>query len=201
VLRFWNTWGMDKSSDIVELRKRIDAMEEAIQPLLTDNKVRDARWEDWKYNLIHATWRERGNKRTFYRMRVVSLTSAITVPSLVGLNLAGTGGVVVRWLTFALSLVAAIAAGILTLYRTGDRWLMYRRLMDDLMAIGKTLVDSFSTDSQGGEVAWRAFTSATDGAISEYNKTYEAAVIHFAQGSADHDGKKKERPRGEPSPE
>jgi hypothetical protein len=119
VLRFWDTWGMDKSSDIVELRKRIDAMQAAIQPLLTDNKVRNARWEDWKYNLIHATWRERGNKRTFYRMRIVSLTSAITVPSLVGLNLAGAGGVVVRWLTFALSLVAAIAAGILTLYRTG----------------------------------------------------------------------------------
>ncbi len=194
--RFWDIQGMDKSSDIVELRKRIDAMQEAVQPLLTGSKIRNARWEDWKYNLIHATWRERGNKRTFYRMRIVSLTSAITVPSLVGLNLAGAGGVVVRWLTFALSLVAAIAAGILTLYRTGDRWLMYRRLMDDLMAIGHTLVDSFSADSHGEQVAWQAFTSATDRAIAEYNKTYEAAVIHVAQsgssrpGSADHDGKK-----------
>jgi hypothetical protein len=187
---------MDKSSDIVELRKRIDAMQEAIQPMLSDNKVRSARWEDWKYNLIHATWRERGNKRTFYRLRIVSLTSAITVPSLVGLNLAGTGGGVVRWLTFALSLVAAIATGILTLYRTGDRWLMYRRLMDDLMSIGHTLVDSFTADSGAAQAVWHAFTSATDRAIAEYNKTYETAVIHVAQsgssrpGSADHDGKK-----------
>ena len=187
---------MNKSSDIVELRNRINAMQEAIRPLLTDNIARKARWEDWKYNLIHAAWRERGNKRTYYRLRIVSLTSAITVPSLVGLNLAGTGGVIVRWLTFALSLVAAIATSLLTLYRTGDRWLMYRRLMDDLMAIGQTLVDSSSADSQGAQVVWLAFTSATDRAIAEYNKTYEAAVIHVAQsgssrpGSADHDGKK-----------
>ncbi len=195
MLRFWDIQGMDKSSDIVELRNRINAMQEAIQPLLNNNQARNARWEDWKYNLIHATWRERGNKRTYYRLRIVSLTSAITVPSLVGLNLAGAGGVIVRWLTFALSLVAAIATGLLTLYRTGDRWLMYRRLMDDLMAIGQTLVDSSSADSQGAQ-AWLAFTSATDRAIAEYNKTYEAAVIHVAQsgssrpGSADHDGKK-----------
>jgi len=49
--------------------------------------------------------------------------SAITVPSLVGLNLSGTGGVIVRWITFALSLVAAVSTAFLTLYRLGDRWL------------------------------------------------------------------------------
>ena len=188
MLGFRDDQRMDKNSDIKELRRRIDSMQEAIQPLLDDDKVKNSRWEDWKYNLIHATWRERGNKRTFYRLRIVSLTSAITVPSLVGLNLAGTGGGVVRWLTFALSLVAAIATGILTLYRTGDRWLMYRRLMDDLMSIGYTLMDRFGANSQHALQAWEAFTSGTDRAIADYNKTYEAAVIHVAQSGSSQSG-------------
>jgi hypothetical protein len=63
------------------------------------------------------------------------MISSITVPSLVGLNLSGTGGAVVRWLTFAFSLVAAITTGMLTLYRLSDRWLMYRKLNQDLIKL------------------------------------------------------------------
>jgi hypothetical protein len=183
----WNQ-NMNKSTDIKDLRERIDRMQNAIQPLLKENGAKAALWEEWKYNLVHATWREKGNKGTYYRMRVVSLVSAIIVPALVGLNFAGTGGVVVRWLTFAFSLVAAIATGILTLYRTGDRWLMYRRVMDSLMASGCTLVESFSTDSQRQQAAWAAFNSANDRAIATYNKTYEAAVIHVAQSGSSQPG-------------
>jgi Protein of unknown function (DUF4231) len=179
---------MSKSSDIAELRQRIDGMQEAIQPLLTGDLVRIARWEDWKYNLVHAAWRERGNKRGFYRLRLVALVSGIAVPSLVGLNLAGTGGVVVRWLTFGLSLVAAIATGIIALYRTSERWLMYRRLVDNLMAIGYTLVDHYSTNPQEEQVAWKEFTKATDQAVADYNRTYEAAVIQVAQSGSSQSG-------------
>jgi hypothetical protein len=183
----WNQ-NMNKSTDIKDLRERIDRMQNSIQPLLKENGAKAALWEEWKYSLVHATWREKGNKGTYYRMRVVSLVSAIIVPALVGLNFAGTGGIVVRWLTFAFSLVAAIATGILTLYRTGDRWLMYRRLMDSLMASGCTLVEGFSTDSQRQQAAWAAFTSANDRAIATYNKTYEAAVIHVAQSGSSQPG-------------
>jgi len=187
VLGLWNQ-NMDKSTDIKYLRERIDRMQNALQPLLKDNGTKTALWEEWRYQLVHATWREKGNKGTYYRMRVVSLVSAIIVPALVGLNFSGTGGTVVRWLTFAFSLVAAIATGILTLYRTGDRWLMYRRLMDSLMASGCTLVEGFDTDSQRQQAAWAAFTSANDRAIAIYNKSYEAAVIHVAQSGSSQPG-------------
>jgi hypothetical protein len=187
LLGLWNQ-NMDKNTDIKDLRERIDRMQNALQPLLKDTGTKAALWEEWKYQLVHATWREIGNKGTYYRMRVVSLVSAIIVPALVGLNFGGTGGTVVRWLTFAFSLVAAIGTGILTLYRTGDRWLMYRRLMDSLMASGSSLVEGFGTDSQRQQTAWAAFTSANDRAIAIYNKTYEAAVIHVAQSGSSQPG-------------
>jgi hypothetical protein len=179
---------MSKSSYMAALRERIDVMQKAIQPLLTGNLVRTARWEDWKYNLLHAAWREKGNKSGFYHLRLVALVAGIAVPSLVGLNLAGTGGSVVRWLTFGLSLVAAIATGVIALYRIGDRWLMYRRLMDNLTAIGYTLVDSYSTNPEQEQTAWAKFTEATDQALADYNRTYEAAVIQVAQSGSSQSG-------------
>jgi len=164
-------------------------MEAALAPLLDGDKARQARWENWKYDLEHATWREQISRRGFYQLRILALVSAITVPSLVGLNLAGTGGTVVRWLTFALSLVAAIATGILTLYRVTDRWLMYRKLMADLMRIGCTLVDAMdpqvlAADPTADWQAWEAFGRASDLAVRTYNKTYETTVIQVAQAGA-----------------
>ena len=186
--RFSDTQRMNKSSYIAGMRERIDVMQKAIQPLLTGNLVRTARWEEWKYNLLHAAWREKGNKSSFYRLRLVALVAGIAVPSLVGLNLAGTGGSVVRWLTFGLSLVAAIATGVIALYRMGDRWLMYRRLMDNLTAIGYTLVDSYSTNPEQEQTAWAKFTEAIDQALADYNRTYEAAVIQVAQSGSSQSG-------------
>ena len=134
------------------------------------------------------------NKRAFYSLRIVVLVAAITVPSLVGLNLSGTGGTVVRWLTFGFSLVAAILTSILTLYRLGERWLMYRKLKEDLMKIGWTLVESSSTGTQQAPRAWGSFISNTDKIIAEYNKTYETTVIQTAQASLEYrpDGSVKE---------
>jgi hypothetical protein len=183
---------MEKSPGIKRLRERINTMHTAVSPLLTDD-ARKASWSEWEYNVVRAEWAVEGDKKAYYGLRTIALISSITVPSLVGLDLSGTGGTVVRWLTFAFSLVAAITTGTLTLYRIGDRWLMYRKLRDDLMKLGWTLVESSGTDSQ---IAWGAFTRATNKVISDYNNTYEHAVIQAA-GSATSDrgpGKEEEHP-------
>jgi hypothetical protein len=133
------------------------------------------------------------SERIFYGLRLVALVSSITVPSLVGLNLSGTGGSVVRWLTFAFSLVAAISTGALTLLRASDRWVMYRKLQQDLLKIGRSLVESSGTDPQE---AWEAFTHATNEAIADYNRTYESAVIQAAGSSPEYRGLGKEEQAG-----
>lgn len=160
-------------------------MGEAVrQAFVEGNEERKDRWESWTYYLSYAARRENSNRRAFYIIGIISLASAITVPALVGLNLSGTGGVVVRWITFAFSLLTALATGMLTLYRIGDRWLMYRRLMESLLATGRTLLDHAESADPGGQEAWRNFASATDKAISDYDSSYEDAVILVARHSA-----------------
>lgn len=148
-------------------------MRRAAHPFLTD-EPRKVYWaKAWELVVVHAAARVEGNRKEFYGLRLTAVISAITVPSLVGLNLSGTGGTMVRWLTFAFSLVAALSTAIITLFRFGDRWLMYRKLSSDLMTAGWALVNSPGTD----EGAWARFTAATEAAKGRYNAAYQTAVI------------------------
>jgi hypothetical protein len=152
-------------------------MRNAARPFLTD-EARKVYWaEAWELSVVRAATRVESNRKQFYGLRLAAIISAITVPSLVGLNLSGTGGTAVRWLTFTLSLIAALSTAIITLFRFADRWLMYRTLNNSLMSAGWELITS--TESDPG--AWSRFTTATDAAQASYNATYQRAVILAAE--------------------
>jgi len=163
-----------------QLDERLKEMHNAVQDLLSENKSRQASWHEWQYQLLHAAQQQSARKKEFYRMRLIAVVSAITVPSLVGLNLSATGGAVVRWITFALSLVAAVSTAFLALYRLGDRWFMYRKLRDDLLKAGWDLVNYPRTEHEKG---WEAFIAATGAAIDQYNATYGKVIIGAAQSA------------------
>jgi len=168
----------DGSGAIKELRIELRAMHGAVKPFLT-NDARVAYWSQvWELEVIHASLRVESNRKQTYSFRLTAISSAIIVPSLVGLNLSGTGGTAVRWLTFSLSLVAALSTAILTLFRFGNRWLMYRSLSNELINAGWAMVNSPHTDL---DKPWSAFTAATSAAISRYNMEYAAEVITAAQ--------------------
>jgi hypothetical protein len=126
----------------------------------------------WEIEVIRAALRVESNRKQFYGFRLTAIVSAIIVPSLVGLNLSGTGGTAVRWLTFSLSLVTALSTAILTLFRFGDRWLMYRALSNELVNAGWAIVNSPHTDL---DKPWSTFTATTNAAISKYNAEYATA--------------------------
>lgn len=160
-----------------ELRAQLREMHSAARPFLTD-EARKAYWaKSWELNVLRAATRVESNRKQFYGLRLAVVISAITVPSLVGLNLSGTGGTAVRWLTFGLSLIAALAAAISALFRFADRWLMYRTFSNSLMNAGWALINS----TESNEQAWKDFTTATETAKASCNVTYTRAVILAAE--------------------
>jgi len=165
---------------IRELHIQLHDMRNAAKPFLTD-EAREVYWaQAWELTVMHATTRVESNRKQFYGLRLAAIISAITVPSLVGLNLSGAGGSAVRWLTFALSLIVALSTAIITLFRFADRWLMYRALSNSLMSAGWALVNSPDTEQD----AWHQFTAATDAAMAKYNAAYQTAVILAAEQNA-----------------
>jgi hypothetical protein len=172
----------DDARAIKGFRTKLRAMHGAAQPFLTSD-ARVAYWSQvWELEVIHAALSVESNRQRFYAFRLTAIISAIIVPSLVGLNLSGTGGTAVRWLTFSLSLVAALSTAILTLFRFGDRWLTYRMLRNDLINAGWALVSSPHTNL---DKPWSAFTAGTNAAISRYNAEYATEFITATQPKSD----------------
>lgn len=183
----------DNAGAVKERRTELRAMHGAAQPFLTSD-ARIAYWSQvWELEVIRAALRIESNRKQFYGFRLIAMTSAIIVPSLVGLNLSSTGGTAVRWLTFTLSLVTALSTAFLTLFRFGDRWLMYRTLSNELINAGWALVNSPHTDL---DKPWFAFTRATNSAISRYNAEYATEVITGTQPKSGNrsDGQAEEEP-------
>ena len=161
-----------------ELRTQLIAMREAAQPFLSSS-ARVAFWSEvWELGVIRAAARAESNRKQFYGFRLTAIISAIIVPALVGLSFADTGGTIVHWLTFTLSLVAALSTAILMLFRFRDRWLMYRTLSNELINAGWALVNSPHKDL---DKPWATLTAATRTAISSHNAEYSIGVITAAQ--------------------
>jgi len=173
------------SRAIRELRTKLRAMHAAALPFLTTD-ARVAYWTQvWELEIIRGALRIESNRKQFYGFRLTAIISAIIVPSLVGLNLSGTGGMTVRWLTFSLSLVAALSTAILTLFRFGDRWLMHQMLNNELLNAGWAMVSSPHSDL---DKPWYAFAATTNAAISRYNAEYATEVITAAQPKSSSSG-------------
>jgi Protein of unknown function (DUF4231) len=67
---------------------------------------------------------------------VARITLTIPVPLLAGLGLHGNGATLVRWLTFVLSLVAAIITAYVTIRGYEPRWHLYRKYADRILSEG-----------------------------------------------------------------
>jgi histone H3/H4 len=160
------------------LRKELQRISQAAAPFLTDDGKK-AYWAEWEVRIAHAATLTERNRKQVNVLRIAAITSAITVPALVGLDLSGTGGMAVRWLTFAVSLITALSIAITTLFRSADRWLMYRTLHSGLIGAGWALINSAPGDRQ----AWSRFTAETSAAIARYDAAYQAAVIQVAQAT------------------
>lgn len=160
------------------LREQRQRISQAGAPFLTDDAKR-AYWAEWEVHIARAATLMESNRKQVYGLRLTAITSAVTVPALVGLDLSGTGGIAVRWLTFALSLITALSIAITTLFRLADRWLMYRSLHSSLISAGWALISS----APGDRRAWTRFTAETNAALARYDAVYQAAVIQVAQST------------------
>lgn len=172
----------DKRGHDHDVLLQMRAMHAVVKPHLQD-PTQEAFWTArWETYLLLAARRVHSNRTQFYRLRAVAVISSVIVPSLVGLNLSGTGGIWVRWITFALSLVAAVSTATLALFRFGDRWFLYRDLQNELLHCGWTLAGQ---SGLGAATAWPAFVAASNAAIETYNGTYEAELSAAAKSKSE----------------
>jgi hypothetical protein len=112
-------------------------------------------------------------------LSVARVTLTIPVPLLAGLALHGNGATLVRWLTFVLSLTAAIAAAYVTIRGYEPRWRLYHKYADKILSEGWLYLENagkyetVSAQRDQSELA-ALFAEEICGIVTAMNQEYDA---------------------------
>jgi hypothetical protein len=159
---------------------QIDYLEQQVKPCLTAAEFEY--WSNvWKAAVHAAAKKMSDNRHWFYRFQGVSSAAAVVIPALVGLNLSGTGGTAVRWITFVVGLIGALAAAALKLFRVGPRWQINRHYYADLIGIGRSFGMDVAASGSCGKEQWENFQQKVGDIIVQFNNVYDSEVISPTQ--------------------
>jgi hypothetical protein len=122
-----------------------DAELEALRSAMRDLELEE-RWQRrlGERLVSQLEWMEHHaerNRMLHQGFRLVAILAAVTVPALVSLNLTGETATWVRWATFALSLMAAMAMAVDQYFAFGEKWRHYRRVAESLKREGWSFVE------------------------------------------------------------
>jgi uncharacterized protein DUF4231 len=82
----------------------------------------------WLDQLVWLEGKARQCQQRYYVLRLLAIVGGLVVPALVSLNVReNTVASTVAWVTFAVSLVVAIAVAVEGFFHYGERWRHYRR--------------------------------------------------------------------------
>jgi hypothetical protein len=90
----------------------------------------------WLHQLDWLEAQAGSNRRRYYCLRTLAIAGGVIVPALVSLDVRGDVPAAISWVTFALSLVVALATALEGFFRHGDRWRNYRRTAEALKSQG-----------------------------------------------------------------
>lgn len=131
----------------------------------------------WLAKVRSLRRKEDRTRNRFYALRGIAITSSLTVPALVSLNVQGDPALWVRWSTVLLSLVAAISSAAIDLIRFGPRWRIYRAFSEQLESQGWQFLELTGSYQGSHQEALPTFVETVEQAINEYNRDYEADVM------------------------
>lgn len=119
---------------LTELRKTFEGL--VAQTDLSDSQQGffSSRWLD---QVLWMEGRAAKAQRAYYRLRLVTVVGAVTVPALVSLTtLGGRLGVAAKVLTWCVSLLVAASAAVEGFFQFGQRWRGYRGTVERLKMEG-----------------------------------------------------------------
>jgi hypothetical protein len=128
--------------------------------------------ERWQPNVLLAKRRVEANRRSYYRWKVPTVLGALLVPPLASPTVDAHWA---RWAAFVVSLVVAICSAIEGTYRFGNRWRVYRRMLDELRTDGWAYAQRIGPYASRADFA--RFVERNERVIRQYGDEYLTDVL------------------------
>ena len=123
--------------------------------------------------------RSADNKRWYYRLQLITLLSAVSVPVLA----LSSGDIRVRFLVAIMGAVAALSAGIISLYQLRDQWLDYRATAESIKLekyLFLTRTEPYETDK-----AFTLFVKRIEAIIISENQSWRNKSFNLPEADSD----------------
>ena len=144
----------------------------------------ELRWLD------QVTWMEgkaSKSQRLYYRLRLITIVGAVTVPALVALNtLDGWAGNAAQIGSWVVSLVVAVSAAVEGFFQFGQRWRNYRSTAERLKVEGWLFFQRAGpyAPTDGQVDAFGTFVSRIEDIFQKEVESYIAEVATEKQGAS-----------------
>ena len=168
-------------------QEMIDLIDQLEMPDL-QKRFMKARWLD---QVLWLEGKSSGSRDRFYKLRMTTIVGGVIIPALVSLNIGGSVGESVRWLSFGVSQLVAISAASEEFFRYGDRWHQYRNTAEGLKIEGWQffqLTGPYQT-SANHTAAYTVFANRVETIIK---KDVEVYIAETLQDKVKQDGQEKE---------
>ena len=152
-----------------EIRCELDALRAL--PDLGDAQHRYLN-ERWQPQVLLAKRRVEANRRWYYRWKVPTVVGALLVPPLASPTVDAHWA---RWAAFVVSLIVAICTAIEGTYRFGNRWRVYRKMLDELRSDGWSY--AYRIGPYASKADFARFVERNERAIRRYGEEYITDVL------------------------
>jgi hypothetical protein len=129
----------------------------------------------WRPQVLLAKRRVDSNRRWYYSWRVPTVVGALLLPPLASPTVEASWA---RWTALVVSLVVAICTALESTFRFGNRWRLYRRMLDELRSEGWAY--AYHTGPYATKAEFTRFVERSEEAIRRYGEEYVADVLVLA---------------------
>jgi Protein of unknown function (DUF4231) len=126
----------------------------------------------WRPQVLLAKRRVDSNRRWYYSWRVPTVVGALLLPPLASPTVEASWA---RWTALVVSLVVAICTALESTFRFGNRWRLYRRMLDELRSEGWAY--AYHTGPYASKAEFTKFVERSEEAIRRYGEEYVADVL------------------------
>jgi hypothetical protein len=124
----------------------------------------------WLDQVVWLDGKAKQAQKRHYVLRLIAIVGGLTVPALVSLDVhRGRIGSALSWVTFAVSLLVAIAVAVEGFFRYGERWRHYRRTCEQLKGHGWQFYELAGAYAgfASHRAAFRTFATTVEALIAE----------------------------------
>jgi ElaB/YqjD/DUF883 family membrane-anchored ribosome-binding protein len=164
--------GEQSSKALAELSRELDALVASLGELSTDEQ--SYLQDRWRPQVRFAKKRVESNRHWYYSWRVPAVIGALVLPPLASPTVNAPWA---RWTALVVSLIVAICTALETTFRFGNRWRLYRRMLDELRSEGWAFAYRVGPYASPKEATFRRFVNRTETAIRRFGEEYITDVL------------------------